>query len=412
MAEEGQELRALVDGEDHGDAGLFTDLLVVFTVGRGLVDDAGAVGGGDIVGHEETPAVLGAVLLGVGEVIPERLVRQALEFRAEVPGDDGGLGRGGTLGATAVAKVLGVGAQEVGGEQEGSDNGGLVGGRLDPVRSGGQHHVSDGGSDGERQVGGQGPGRGGPGERLDTGELLRELRLPRRDREGHGDGLVLAVLVDVVVHPQLVVGERRLVLPAVRQDPVAVVGQALLVQLLEGPEHGLHVFDVERLIVVLEVHPAGLAGDVALPLVGVLHHRGTAGIVELVDAHGLDLGLVRHAQLLHRLELGGQAVGVPAEAALDAAAALGLVAAHQVLGIPGQQVAVVREAVGERRAVVEDEFVGAVLTRIPLVDARLEGAVLVPVLEDALLDLRELHGGGHAGGVGSRAGGAGVGGCG
>ena len=160
------------------------------------------------------------------------------------------------------------------------------------------------------------------------------------------------------------------------QHPVAVVGQALFVQLLEGPEHGLHVLDVECLVVVLEVHPARLTGDVALPLVGVLHHRGAAGVVELVDAHGLDLGLVRHAELLHGFQFGGQAVRVPAEAALDAAAALGLVAAHQVLGIAGQEVAVVRQAVGERRTVVEDELVAAILAGIPLVDARLEGAVL------------------------------------
>ena len=38
-------------------------------------------------------------------------------------------------------------------------------------------------------------------------------------------------------------------------------------------------------------------------------------------------------------------------------AALGLVAAHEVLGVAGQEVAVVRQAVGEGRAVVEDELV-------------------------------------------------------
>ena len=80
VAEQRQELGAFVDGEDHRDAGLFTDLLVVLTVGGSLVDDAGAVGGGDVVGHEEAPGVLGAVLFGVGEVVPERLVLQPLEF--------------------------------------------------------------------------------------------------------------------------------------------------------------------------------------------------------------------------------------------------------------------------------------------------------------------------------------------
>ena len=326
MAEERQELCALVDREDHGDAGLFADLLVVFTVGGRLVDDSGAVRGGDVVGHEEAPGVLGAELFGVVEVVPERLVRQSFELGAGVAGGDGGVGFRCARGAVSVAEVLGVGAEEVRGEQETARDRGIGRGGLDSVRAGGQDHVVDRGSDGERQVGGQRPRRGGPGERLYPGKLPGQLRLPCRDGEGDRDGLVLAVLVDVVIHAQFMVGQRGLVLPAVRQHAVAVVGQAFLVQLLEGPEDGLHVLDIERLVVVVEVHPARLAGDVALPLVGILHDGGAAGVVELVDAHGLDLGLVRHAQLLHGFQLGGQAVRVPAEAALHPAAALGLVA--------------------------------------------------------------------------------------
>ena len=101
----------------------------------------------------------------------------------------------------------------------------------------------------------------------------------------------------------------------------------------------------------------------------------------------------------HRLQLGGQAVGVPAEAALDALAAHRLVARDQVLDVAGEQVAVVRQAVGERRAVVEDELVRAVLAGVALVDAGLEGAVLLPEREHPLLDLREPRARGHAAGV-------------
>ena len=158
---------------------------------------------------------------------------------------------------------------------------------------------------------------------------------------------------------------------------------------LEGPDDRLHVLDVERLVVVLEVHPACLAGDVVLPLAGVLHDRGAAGIVELVDAHLLDLDLVAHAQLLHGFQFSGQPVGVPAEAALNAVSALGLVAGHQVLHVTGEQVAVVRQAVGEGRAVVEDKLVGAIFAGGPGVDGGLEGAVLVPVLQDPFFDLGE-----------------------
>src|SRR5690625_6797088 len=73
------------------------------------------------------------------------------------------------------------------------------------------------------------------------------------------------------------------------------------------------------LVVVLEVHPAGLAGHVVLPLAGVAQHGVAAGLVEGLDAHLLDLRLVGDAQLPLGLELGGQAVGVPAEAEIGRA---------------------------------------------------------------------------------------------
>jgi hypothetical protein len=89
----------------------------------------------------------------------------------------------------------------------------------------------------------------------------------------------------------------------------------------------------------------------------------------------VDLGLVLQAELLLGLGLGGQAVGVPAEAPLDVAAAHGLVARHDVLDVAGEQVAVVRQAVGEGWAVVEDELVAAVVARGPGVDRGLERVV-------------------------------------
>ena len=142
----------------------------------------------------------------------------------------------------------------------------------------------------------------------------------------------------------------------------------------------------------VEVDPAGLPGDVVAPLGGVAHHRGAAGVVELLDAEVEDLLGGLQPELAHRLELGGQAVGVPAEPALDPAAAHGLVARDQVLDVAGQQVAVVRQPVGERRAVVEDELVVAVLAGVPLLDAGPEGVVVLPVRQHPLLDLGEVRG--------------------
>ena len=396
VREEVVEAPALVHGEHHGDLVLGAHQLVVLAVGRSLVHDARAVRGGHVVRHEDLPGPGGAEALVVREVVPQRGVADARELLARVVRRHGLGHGGGRVLSVPVAEVLGVAARELCRDEEAAS------GQLPGT---GDQHVVDGGAHRERLVGGQGPGRGGPRDGLRARELGGDLRVrgPRGvlgEPERHGHGGVLAHLVDVVVHAQLVVGQRRLVLPAVRQHAVAGVDQALVVQGLERADHGLHVLRVQRLVVVVEVHPAGLAGHVVLPLGGVLHHGGAAGVVERVDAHGLDVLLVGHPELLHGLQLRGQPVGVPAEAALHAAPLLGLVARHEVLDVAGEQVAVVRQAVGEGRAVVEDELVGAVRAAVALVDARLEGVVTLPVVEDALLDRGQTRGRGDALGVG------------
>src|SRR5699024_5636487 len=100
-------------------------------------------------------------------------------------------------------------------------------------------------------------------------------------------------------------------------------------------------------------------------------------LVEAVQSHGLDLALVGDAQLLLRLQLGRKAVAVPAEDARDVVAGHGAVARDDVLDVASEQVAVVRQAIGERRTVVEDVF----LVALAVVKAGLEGVVLLPVLQ-------------------------------
>ena len=237
--------------------------------------------------------------------------------------------------------------------------------------------------------------------RIDGHSLVRRQR-PRRRRpdeqvcarddtlghlESHGQRGILTALVDVVVHPQLVAGQGGLVVPAVRQHAVALVGQALVPQPFEGPDHRFHETGIERLVVIVEVDPPGLASDVGPPFLGVLQHRCAAGLVELVDAQLFDLALLGDAELALHLEFGGQAVRVPAEPPLHLVAAHGAVARHDVLDVAGEQVSVVRETVGERRAVVEH-----VLRRVVTpVDAGAEGAVGVPVVQHLGLELREVR---------------------
>ena len=260
------------------------------------------------------------------------------------------------------------------------------------------HDVLHVGSHGDAHIGGQRPRGRGPDQ--------REFAGVQPETDGHRG--ILAVLVDVVVHPQFVVGQRRLIVPAVGKDPESLVDQALVVELFEGPDHALHVVRVERAVVVLEVDPAGLAGDVLLPLVGVLEHGLAALVVEGFDPDLEDLLLRLDAQLAHRLQLGGKTMGVPAEAALDPAPAHRLVPRHDILDVAGQQVPVVRQPVRERRAVVEHELVVPLGTAgvrgRPLRHTLGEGAVLLPVGQHRLFDRREPRRGGYADRYGRRSG--------
>ncbi len=189
--EDVEEPRPRVDGEHHGDPGGLADRLVLLTVGGCLVDEARAVSRGDIVGDEESPSVLSPPLLRVGEGVPQGLVGDVGQVGA-AEGAGHGVGGGSRV---VVPEILGVVAQQIGGEQE------RPGGRggFDAGGAGRHDDVFDVGPDREGGVGRQGPRGRGPGEGLHAGQTQR-LGLLTREREGDGHGLVLAVLVDVVVH--------------------------------------------------------------------------------------------------------------------------------------------------------------------------------------------------------------------
>src|SRR5205807_8902622 len=144
---------------------------------------------------------------------------------------------------------------------------------------------------------------------------------------------------------------------------------------------------------VVEVDPAALAVDVAAPLLRVLEDGGAAGLVEAVDAVFEDGGAPGEMELALDLHLGRQAVTVPAEAPLHPVTAHGLVAGDGVLDVAGQQVAVVREPVGEGGAVIEDILV----VPGPALDRTLEDASVVPEAQHLLLQARIVRALGNAG---------------
>ena len=332
------------------------------------MNQAGTFDGVDIVGGEDRVAVrAGHIAFGLGllprEVREYRVVATTSQLRALELAYD----------LVVLAEFLGVVLKQRLAEVE------LLAGELALGRA--HLDIIDVGADHDGEVGGHGPRRSGPEDGVGI-FLITHL-------DGHGHGGVLTILVHIGIHAQLVRGKRRLILRAVRQHAVALVGQALVVELLEGPHHRFHVRDVQSLVAVLEVDPAGLTMHVVLPFMRVLQHGGAAGVVELVDAHLLDLVDRVDAELLLRLELSRQAVGVPTEHAVDLAALHGLVARNHILGIAGQQVAVVRQAVRERRAVEEHEFVLAVVAGGIALHRLLEGIVLIPIVKNGLLHLGE-----------------------
>ena len=208
------------------------------------------------------------------------------------------------------------------------------------------HCVFDVGAHGQRKVGGQRPRRGGPCQQV----------LASFEFERNGQRRVLTIAVDIV-HARLGVAERSLATPAICQHAETFVDQTLVVQCAERPHHALHVRQVEGLVVVGKVDPARLTPHIALPLAGVAQHTGAADFVELVDAELGDLGVTADAQFFFGLNFGRKTVTVPPEATLNTMTAHRLITRHGIFHVAGEQVPVVRQAVGKGRAVVENELV-------------------------------------------------------
>ena len=130
----------------------------------------------------------------------------------------------------------------------------------------------------------------------------------------------------------------------------------------------------------VEVDPAAHARHGTAPFADVAHDHGAAGFVERGDAVFADPVGAGDAEGLLGERLDGEAVAVPAEAALDMLATHRLVARDDVLDCAGEQMAVVRKTRGERRAVVEDEGVAV----LRLLQALRKSVVLLPEGEDLL----------------------------
>jgi hypothetical protein len=110
-----QEDSGIIQRDDHGDAGLRADDLVVLTVGRGLVDDSRSFAGGHILSDQYLPRILIAIRLGIGVVVEDSLVGDTSKIGpAQMAFDCTRRGLDGVI-----AEVLGVGRDGVLSQQVG-----------------------------------------------------------------------------------------------------------------------------------------------------------------------------------------------------------------------------------------------------------------------------------------------------
>lgn len=154
------------------------------------------------------------------------------------------------------------------------------------------------------------------------------------------------------------------------------------------PHDALHAVEVMGLEGLVEVDPAGLPGDIAAPLVGVAHHRAAAELVEAGDAPMRSIS--NFAVLVLPSCFSASSWAGPCEVQPNRRSILrpphGLVTRHHILGVPGQQISVVRRAIGERRSIAEHEvFLG-----IPRCHRLVEDAVTVPAIQNIEFDVRKV----------------------
>ena len=167
---------------------------------------------------------------------------------------------------------------------------------------------------------------------------------------------------------------------------MALEEQVVVPHRLQRPPHRLDVGRVERAVGVLEVDPVADALGQRRPVLEELEDGLAALRVELGDAVALDVVLGGEAELLLDRDLDRQAVAVPAALALDVVAAHRLVAGEDVLEHAREHVVGAGAAVGGRRALVEDELLGALAAAHRLA----EDVALAPALEHLLLERGEV----------------------
>ena len=212
-------------------------------------------------------------------------------------------------------------------------------------------------------VGGKGPGGRRPHQQMDIGLIVqRQCNIDRR------------VLDALVTQPDFPCGQSRAALGPPPDDLMSPVEQTLPEQSRQRPPDALHIRLVVGHVGIRQVNPEANPAGHFFPLLRVAEYRIHALPDEPLDAVFFDSPLAVYAQLLLDLHLDWEPVRVPASLARHVIARHGAVSQEHVLEYAGQHMAVVRQAVRGRRALVEDE---ARLAR-PQLEALFEDSVFLP----------------------------------
>ena len=148
-------------------------------------------------------------------------------------------------------------------------------------------------------------------------------------------------------------------------------------ELFKHPPDGLHKVGVHGFIIVIKIDPTAHAGDGFAPFADIGLHHGTAFFVKHIHPGFHNRGGTGQSQSILGQRFDGQTVTVPAKTTFHILAAHGLITRHDVFDGARQQVTIMRQPGGKRRAVVEHKLIGV----RPLIQTLLENAPGLPKRE-------------------------------
>ena len=246
-------------------------------------------------------------------------------------------------------------------------------------------HVVDLRTDAESRIRGQRPGGRRPSEE-DGFTMARQLGTWVDDAELCDARRVLHITITPGLI-QLVRTQPRTCSRRIGLDRVALIEEALLIDLAEEVPEGLDIAVVVGDVGVIHVHPVAHEAGELLPLLRVLHHLTATSSIVFVDADLLADIFLRDTEGLLDPELYGQTVGIPAGLTVDAESLHRLVAAEDILDRARHDVVNTRHPVSRGRPFVEDERGRA------FAQGKRAGkeVFLLPLIQHLLIDPRELE---------------------